>query len=212
MTKDSIYTSIYSDKINQLENLINTKTDSLKILIDQNKLSQSYFSDILTHQWTLLSIQTAIFISIVLIIISIAGYLSWKFYLSKIFERVKNIESTLYDYEVSKEKLTDMEKRIESTNMNAIRSLYEGATDPMWKVIWHIRYCYCFYKINSIDGLIFRMGKLENEFQKIQTNPDLLTKFKKFENINGVKKILKEIVQSNNSKVVTISANILSKI
>lgn len=206
---DSLSIINTNQRIDSLNNLYNYKFDSLLKINEQTKIGQTYFSDIISYQWTLLSIQTAMFIGIIVIIFSIIGLLSWKFYFKKIQDRLSSIEKTTTELEESKKNISILEAKVEKTNMNTLRSLYEGATNLIWKAIWHIRYCESFYDRGLFDGLQTHLKILEKEFEEIK-NKKQLKSLKEFENISGVKNILRKMIQ--NEKVSLIPVNILSDI
>lgn len=196
--------------IDSLNCIYTTKVDSLIKLNEQTQIGQNYFSDILSHQWVLLSIQTAIFIGIILIIIALVGFVSWKFYFNKIQNRLTEIEKKQNEVEKSKEKLHNLENRVALTYMNTMRSLYEQPKDLRWKIIWHIRYCECFFESSDFVGLQIHLKNLEKEMIEIKMDDLLFKALKKFENISGVKNILRKIIQDPRSG--SIPVNVLAEL
>jgi len=193
----------------QLEN----KVDSINVVIKNHEYAESFFSDILNHQWTLLSIQTAIFIAIILIIITLIGFISWKLYYIKLSSKLKELEESNLYLAKKIESYETIEKGIVKASQLALRSLYEQKGQNIkWKIIWHIRYCEWFYDNNQLKGLKVRLKKLEKEILEAETKPRIFNSLKNFENKKGLMDILQKILGSDDKDILDIVIRIIKKI
>lgn len=206
---DSLDINGLQNRIDSLDNAINTQVNTLTNIIEKSQIEQTYFSDILSHQWTLLSIQTAIFIGIIFIFLTVAGLISWKFFFQKVENRLDNFEGTIDESKGLNEKFDKLGEALEKTSLNALRSLYEGTENRVWKVIWHVRYCELFFDMGA-DGLLHRLKRLKIEFEALKESQDDYAYMKRFENLAGIKKVLLKIAQSEDQEVSSIVVGILN--
>ena len=207
MNVDSLKFIALENKMDSLNVVYKSSIKSLSNLVDKNNIGQNFFTDILSHQWSLLSYQTAIFIGIILILVAVLGLLSW----SLIFKRINVLEKNADSYNTALKKILEIEQRLEIVRTNTLRSLYEGTNNKMWKFIWHIRYCECFYDRDLHAGLLTRIGKLNEQYIELKKYQPHFIAFVQFKNQAGIIKILQKMVQSNDPEVVRVTSSILSE-
>jgi hypothetical protein len=186
------------------------KIDSLTTQVEKNEIGKTYFSDMLSHQWTLLTIQTAIFIAIITIILAFLSVITWQTVIKRHRARIERLEDDLATYESVKNKILEYDTKFEEVRRNALRALYEGISDPKWKIIHHIRYCEWFYDNNITDDLLTRLKKLEKELTSLKTSDEDFNSLKKFENSRGLHAVLKKIIQSENTEISSIAISVLN--
>ena len=197
-------------KIDSVNSLNVKRIDSLENLLDNHLISEKYFQDIISHQWTLLSIQTAIFIFLILLIVSLVSFISWKVYFKKLTNKINTLESRMANMPNLLEKINGAENR-------ATRALYEGEKNIVWKVVWHIRYIDWFVEnINSKDGekikegLIIRCKSLKVEYDKLKSDEKHFNGFKNFENKGNLKKTMIKIIGLEIKETTPIATEILN--
>lgn len=205
VNNDSIIMTEIKTYVDSLNCIYTIKLDSLSTIINQNKISEKYFQDILSHQWTLLSIQTAIFIFIILFILGIAGFISWKYFFKNILDKTTEAQMNLAN-------MPDIIIKLNDTTNHALRALYESTTNRIWKIVWHIRYLEWFAnnynKNNSQDtnrnGIIVRCQHLKKEYDALKASPEDHQRFKNFENKGGLKRALKKLIDSDIKEIMPI--------
>lgn len=193
-------------------NHINVKLDSLINVVENQQISTSYYQSILDHQWALLQAQTAIFVGIVLMILTIVSLIAWKAFFSKLIKRISAIEKKFENLTDNVDKVELIENQLKIVNTHTHRNLYESAQNPKWRVIWHIRYCEVLFDRQLIDPLIIRLNTLENEFDVLLQDPDLFQQFLKFENMGGLKDTLRKLINYKDDMVSKTPSKILDKI
>lgn len=197
-------------KIDSVNSLNVTRIDSLENLLNNHLISEKYFQDIISHQWTLLSIQTAIFVFIILLIATSITLFSWKLYFKKLSNKITTLENSLVNMPNLLEKINDAENR-------ATRALYQMSDNIVWKVVWHIRYIDWFVEnINSVDGekikegLIIRCKCLKVEYDKLKSDEKHFNGFKNFENKGNLKKTMIKIISLEIKELTPIATEILN--
>jgi hypothetical protein len=194
-------------KIDSVNSLNVTRIDSLENLLNNHMISEKYFQDIISHQWTLLSIQTAIFIFLILLIVSLVSFISWKVYFKKLTNKINNLESRLANMPELLEKINGVENR-------ASRALYEMQENILWKVVWHIRYIDWF--VGNIEGekikegLISRCKVLKKEYDRLKSDEKHFNGFKEFENKGNLKKTMIKIIGLEIKELTPIATEILN--
>lgn len=210
MEKTDLYIGIMDNaKLDSLHKTALVKIESLETMLSNHLVSESYFSDILSHQWTLLSIQTAIFVVLLVLLSSVVYYISWKNY-KKIKVRLKTIEQKYKEIPPIVDRLNTIDKR-------ASRAIYETPSNPDWKIVWHIRYLAWFVANLAKDengtlekDLILRCLQLRKEYEVLKANTAAYNKFKNFENKTGLKEILFSLIKLDIKEVSQIAIEILS--
>lgn len=197
-------------KIDSVNSLNITRIDSLENLINNHLISEKYFQDIISHQWTLLSIQTAIFIFLILLIATLLTLFSWKLYFKKLSNKITSLESSLAN-------MPNLLEKINSAENRATRALYEMAENIVWRVVWHIRYIDWFVEnISSADGekikegLITRCKVLKKEYDSLKSDEKHFNGFKNFENKGNLKKIMIKIIGLEIKELTPIATEILN--
>ena len=114
--------------LDSLDNFYKTQIDSLSLEINQEKICVEYFHDILSHQWTLLSIQTGIFVFIVVFVLAILGLISWKYFFKKILDANKQLRNRQSELEKNLNNMPNIAKDLNETTNLALRVAYESAT------------------------------------------------------------------------------------
>ncbi len=195
------------EKVDSLNSITLNRIDSLENLLNNRLISENYFQDILSHQWTLLSIQTAIFIFLILLIVSLVSLISWKVYFKKLTSKITTLESRLANMPELLEKINGVENR-------ASRALYEMQENLLLKVVWHIRYIDWF--VENIDGdkikegLISRCKVLKKEYDRLKSDEKHFNGFKKFENKGSLKKTMIKIIGLEIKELTPIATEILN--
>ena len=208
---DSLKIVMLQLKVDSLEKISETQFLNFIAESEKTQIGKSYFTDILSHQWTLLSIQTAIFLGIITIIIALMSFVAWKTIINPYRDRLQNVETTLKEVENVKQKIVYYDKEFERTRMNALRALYEGIVIPEWKFIHHIRYCEWFYDHKSPD-LKVRIKTAEQELNALKSEGGKFQFVKTFDNVSGLHTILKKIIQSKDKEISLTANRILSEL
>ncbi|MCK9400867.1 MAG: hypothetical protein M0Q51_12875 [Bacteroidales bacterium] len=188
------------------------RLDSLENLVENQQISTTYYQSILDHQWALLQAQTAIFVGILIITLTLVSIIAWKIYFSKISKRILDIEKKFENLNQTVNKVELIEDQLKLVNANVNRSLYEAASNLSWKVIWHIRYCDAIFDRQTIDPLIIRLDQLELDFNNLYNDQNQFQQFLKFENIGGLKDILRKLVNYKDDRISRVPSMILDKI
>lgn len=196
---------------------ITQRVNSVEKTLAEVQVSTTYYQSILDHQWVLLSIQTAIFVAIIIIFLTAAGLISWHTILKKLIQRQNEIERKLLAVVEKTEKVEKIEQHLFMLNINVHRSLYEGTPTLWMKIVWHIRYCQAIYERGidddkSLEAFIIRIDTLEYEFDQLRVEPAQFQNFVNFENIGGVKAILKRLIQDERKEISRIPTAILNHI
>lgn len=192
-------------QLNQKYIELSNKTDSISELFKHSQIKESYFSDILSHQWVLLSIQTAIFVMIILIIVTAAGYFSWRVFFRRIVIKNKELQNNF-------ENIPEILDELKMTTNRASRALYESAERKGWRIVWHIRYIDWFVNNYKDDdrkdefrnGIIQRCKNLSNEYDILVKDNEEYEWFKKFANKDGLIKTLKKLIDTEIPEIMKI--------
>jgi len=215
---------------------LNCKVDSLEHQIEMLQVKENFFNSIISHQSSLLTIQTAIFVGILLIIVTFTGFIAWQSVFRKLFRRVeeneKQIEDSIKNFMTSvdeklenfrgeitgknekeindvKQEMSNIGKQAKTALINALRSLYENSNKGTYiRVIWHIRYLYSL--IDNNDFIKKRIVVLEREYDSIVKDPDKFNRLKNFTNLAGILKTLEKLSQLDDTEVKRISGRLLS--
>lgn len=217
---------------------IEKEIDILTRKVEIAAIREEYFDSILSHSWTLLTVQTMIFVLIVTMIIVIVGFISWKVYFLRLNKKVDSaIQMSDTNYEKSEKSikrsreeleaiinqikndilettsgnLLELKKAVDEANRNAARGLYEQkGNDDVWRVIWHIRYIGKI-DIKELEAIRNRLKQLENEYARIKNHVSY-NYLVKFPNIGGIREILYKLSELNDKEIKRISLKILDDI
>lgn len=175
-----------------------------------------YFSDILSHQWVLLSIQTAIFVFIVTALLAIIGLVAWKTVFERLYRKVKDndekVESFQREFAELRLLAENAEKKARLAHRNSFRSQYEFNLDPVWKIVWHIRYIEAFFDDSDFHGLRIRLGILEKEVDNLKKTRDQLAQFSKLEVKDSLFQQLVKISQGQDKDAGAVALRIFGKL
>lgn len=188
------------------------RLDSLQNLIENSQISTTYYQNILDHQWALLQAQTAIFVGIIIIILTVFSFIAWRAYFYKLSKKINDIEKNFERLNNAIEKVERIENQVKIVNTHAHRSLYETAKNPVWKVIWHIRYCEVLFDRELYNALSIRLKELDAEFSILHSDQNQFQEFLKFENLGGIKDILKKLINYKEDTISTTPSRILDRI
>jgi len=175
-----------------------------------------YFSDILSHQWVLLSIQTAIFVFIVSAILALVGLFTWKTFFERLFRKVKENDEKVESFQKELVELRLLAKNAEAkarlAHRNSFRSQYEFNQDPVWKTVWHIRYIEAFFDDGDFHGLRIRLGVLEKEVDKLRKDNEQTARFQRLEGKDSLFQIMVKISQGSDKDSAIIAQRIFGKL
>jgi len=213
------------DSLNVISNqILQQKVDSLQfqLLIMQNK--EDFFHSVIEHQQSLFTIQTAIFSLIVTIVLFLSGLIAWKTIIQRTERKVTALDKDFKQFTQNlkigeiQEQIIDIKNKAEESFMlatsgysHACRALYEqkDSSHLDWKIIWHIRYINTFSESN-LSALKTRMSILNSEFTTLKQNRAKFNSLKTFENLGGLKTILKKYSTTSDGEINGIADSILN--
>lgn len=182
---------------------LQSQVDSLAAQIHDIGIGTGYFESIISQQQNLFGIMASVFTLVVLVGLGV----SYWWYFRRIESQLSELREQTATAANLVNEIPEMKKDLMTTYVDARRALWEGAPPYQhMKVIWHIRYCEAFIK-SEHDGYLDHVNwhfvspkvdpnNIDEEYHHIKTESKTeFNKFIHFQNIGGVKKILRTILE-----------------